>query len=91
MTEQYEWKLRFIHGKVMADSHDKDGKYLKTLFADEIESRLNEYETLEQTSADLLEALRRARAELVDPNRGPSGPKPTIAAIDEAIRKAEEK
>lgn len=36
---------------------------------------------------DLLEALKRAEAEITDPNRGPSGPKNTLQVINAALAK----
>ena len=54
MTEHVrEWKLRFIHCKIIADSHNEDGKWLKTISAEEIERRLNEYETLKKATERL--------------------------------------
>lgn len=38
---------------------------------------------------ELLAALRQARADILDPNRGPHGTGPAIAKIDAAIAKAE--
>lgn len=40
---------------------------------------------------ELLEALKRARDELLDPNRGPSGPLPTLRVVNRAIEKAKDK
>ena len=37
---------------------------------------------------EMLEALKRAEAEITDPNRGPSGPLGTLAIIRAAIAKA---
>ena len=58
MTEQHEWKLRFIHGKIIADTHNEDGKWLKTILAVEIESRLNEYETLKKATEALMVSIK---------------------------------
>ncbi len=43
---------------------------------------------LRADKAELLEALRRAREDIVDPNRGPSGSVPALLRIDTALTKA---
>ena len=54
----------------------------------QLEHAFQTIERLERENAGLLEALGKAKLEITDPNRGPSGSKPTLTTIDAAIARA---